>query len=241
MNYPLHIAICDDSPEDIANLQALLNKSAMPVICKHFSCGEDFLLSFKAMQYDLIFMDIYMKKLQGIETVKQIRDIDETVMIAFTTTSAEHTLESYRLGVLKYLEKPLTLKAIKETLSLALLQSKSRSSIVLPLCGPNKEMPLDGIFYFEQHDHIVEVHTVRGIYPTRQNVKLSEIELQLPSPPFIRCHHSYIVNLRYVQKLDEELKVFILKNGNSAYIRRGDLTKAKYAYEAYLFETTRGE
>jgi len=70
------------------------------------------------VRFDLIFMDIYLDGLSGVETVWRGRERDEFVPAAFTTSSLDFALDSYRLNVEKYLEKPVSQKAVDEILAL---------------------------------------------------------------------------------------------------------------------------
>ncbi|MEG1269653.1 MAG: response regulator, partial [Oscillospiraceae bacterium] len=102
-----------------------IEKSGIPASCTTFESGEAFLQDYRAEKYDLIFMDIYMARITEIETVTAIREIDGAVPIAFVTTSTDHTLKSYRLEALKYIEKPVKKKAVQELLSLAQLKKEN--------------------------------------------------------------------------------------------------------------------
>ena len=237
----LRIAICEDFEEDARRLLNCIEQSSIKTSCRLFSSGEDFLTSFAAGQFDMIFMDIYMSGITGVEAVRKIREIDENTVIAFTTTSLDHTLDGYRLGVLKYIEKPAAQKDIDEVLEMAFMKRKSTAYISLLIDGMQKEIPLNSILYFEHHNHAVTINLTYGVLRASQSVKLKDIESKLPSPPFLRCHHSYIANIKYVQSLDKELKTFNMKNGGKVYIRRQDFKKAAEAYENYLFQTVRGD
>lgn len=240
MKNPLHIAICDDSLSDAARLRTFVEQSGIAAVCEIFESGEKLLHSFCGATYDIIFMDIYMKGLRGTQAVEQIRVLDETVLIAFTTISTDHALESYRLNALKYIEKPVTLEPVLALLEFAMMMRRTRPSITLLIGGRDKEIFLDDILYIEQSNLTALINTQDGVYRTSQSVKLDHIEAKLSSPSFIRCHHSFIVNLRYVEGLNQELMLFMMNNGDKAYIRRGDLKRAKDAYETYLFASTRG-
>jgi DNA-binding LytR/AlgR family response regulator len=241
MDKILQIAICEDFAADAEHLLYCIKQSSIETNCRLFSKGEDFLASFTAGRFDVIFMDIYMNGITGVEVVRRIRETDENTVIAFTTTSLDHTLDSYRLGVLKYIEKPATQKDTDETLEMALLKHKSAAYISLLADGIQKEIPLDSILYFEHQNHAVTVNLTYGVLRTSQTVKLKDIEAKLPSPPFLRCHHSYIANIKYVQSLDRELRTFTMKNGGKVYIRRQDLKKAAEAYENHLFQMARSD
>lgn len=239
MENPLRIALCEDLDTDATLLLDLIRQSGFPSKIERFSSGEELLRSFTAGRYDLIFMDIFMNGIRGIEAVEVIRKTDEEVVIAFTTASLDYTLESYRLGALKYLEKPVTMDSVKETLKLALMNRKPRASINILTGGKYIDILLDSIHYFEQRDHVVEVHMSSGILRTSQTVRMTDIEKRIPSPPFVRCHHSFIVNLNFVCKVDMDYHFFVMKNGERAHIRHNLLKKMKAVHEDYMFSETR--
>ena len=122
---PLNLAICDDLPEEREALLALLEQAPIATNCTQFGSSEELLEAFRPGKFDLLLMDIYMDGMTGVEAVQKIRETDEAIPIAFTTTSTEHTLESYRLSVLKYLEKPVRQKDLNDLLHLVKLQRDS--------------------------------------------------------------------------------------------------------------------
>ncbi len=221
----LQVAVCDDNPKDLAALDGLIKKSGIAAKRHTFSSGEDFLAAFRAGRYDLIFMDIYMKGMRGIETVAAIRKADENVVIAFVTTSPDFKAESYSLDAMKYIEKPVTEKAVLSTLELARSIRQSRPTISISEAGGEvTAVYLNSIIYIEQRNHVLEIHTAERVITTSQSVKMNEIEKRLPKPPFTRCHRSYIVNLDHVQTAKMEGYCFYMKNGDRADIRRGGFT-----------------
>ncbi len=240
METPLNIAVYEDNPKDAQRLLRCITDSGISSECKVFSTGEALLAGFTAGRYDLVFLDIYLGEIQqGIDIAAKIRETDTAVTLAFTTTSTEHTLESYRLKAYAYLEKPVRPADVWEVLEQTQSKRRNAPSVKLLIEGTYRVTPLDSIIYFEQKNHAVLVNTLTGVLRTSQTVKLSDIEPQLPDS-FIRCHHSYIANLRYVKALDQELKIFLMQNGDTVYIRRPSLGKAVKAYESRLFAAARG-
>lgn len=237
----LQVAICEDLKEDADRLLDLVKNCGIPSACVAFSSAESFLSHFTPGQFDLIFFDIYLGGMSGVTAAKKIREIDESVTIAFTTTSLEHTLESYRIGAVKYLEKKVKGQEVRETLELAWGKRKAVSKIFIPVEGKSQSISLDTILYMEQQNHRVKVNTISGLICSSQTIKLSDLATMLPCPPFFRCHYSFIVNLHYVRDLDCELRLFTMKDGGKAYIRRQDLGRAKKAYEEELFRSVREE
>lgn len=249
--YALQIAIFEDSAADAALLVELIEKSGIRSEWETFESEETFLRSFRAGRYDLVFLDIYVagagggSVAAGIHLAEQIRETDRYVTLAFITVSPAHTLESYRLGAIKYLEKSgkdweLMAGDVKETLEFALVKRKTRAVIALWMAGgKHMDVPLDDIQYFEQQGHVVAVHTYSSdVLLTSQSVKLNEIENRLPSPPFLRCHRSYIVNLSYALSVDREAHAYIMKSGDIVYIRRGGLRKYDEALKLCALENT---
>lgn len=240
MENDLRIAICEDSDDDALLLQSYAERCGIPLLCERFESGEALLNSFCVGRYDLIFMDIYMKGMDGIKVAETIRETDRNVMIAFITVSRDHTLEGYRLKAPVYLEKG-TMKAedVKDALELALGKRNARASIILLIGGRQTSVPLDSIHFFEQQDHTVKVHTSFGILQTSQTVRMNDIESRLPSPPFYRCYHSFIVNMEYTRKVDMDFFFFVMHNGDNVLIRQRIAGKMKKAFEAYHAGRTR--
>ncbi len=224
----LHIAICEDLQDDAINLKNYIKKTGLKCDLAIFESSEKLLDSFFPGKYDIIFMDIYLNNTNtadGIEAVRTIRESDTNVLIAFTTSSCEHALDSYRLGAIKYIEKPVIFENIKEVLELSIAKKKNLPTLRFKIKGGGyADIHTDMIMYFEQKQHMIEIHLTDHILSTSQSVKMAEIEKSLSFPPFIRCHRSFIVNLNYVNKFDKKLNSFIMKNGDRVDMRRGGYT-----------------
>ncbi len=234
MTRPLKIALCEDKKEDMDLLYECIRQSKIITLCDAFSSCEKLLSAFAPGDYDLIFLDIYMDGMSGIDAASKIRQMDTSVMLVFTTTSLEHTLESYRLKAPIYIEKPVTFKEIQEALKLALEIHKTASYVSLLIDGIYQDIPMDSIIYFETNNHVVNLFLLSETIHASQTVKLSYIETLLPDT-FFRCHHSYIVNLKYVRQIDREFKTFLMQNGDKVHIKHQLFKKAVRVYEDFLF------
>lgn len=234
----LQAAVCEDDPTEQQNLLALIRQSGIPAQCSVFSSGEAFLASFQPGKFDLIFMDIYMGGLSGVDTVAEIRKSDASVPIAFATTSVDFALEGYRLGVLKYIEKPAEEKDVRELLELALLKRDHRPRLLLKIGGAEAGIPFERILYAEQQAHELLLHLTGGDL-LHAAERLDALEPRFSGRGFFRCHKSFLVNLAYVRSLDRELMVFTMQGGENVYIRRKSLAEARRAYESYLFRQAR--
>ena len=154
----LRIAVCEDSAIEQKRLIFLINGCGIPAVVSAFDSGEALLADFGRGKYDLIFMDIYMEGMTGIDAVTAIRKIDSHVPVAFATTSTEFALESYRLDALKYIEKPVQKKAVMELLELARFKKEQIPSLLLQISGKDVSIPFDQITYAEQMGHAVVFH-----------------------------------------------------------------------------------
>ena len=237
---PLRLAICDDLPEEREALLALLEQAPIATVCAQFASSEELLEAFRPGGFDLLLMDIYMDGMTGVEAVRKIREMDETIPIAFTTTSTEHTLESYRLSVLKYLEKPVRQKDINDLLRLVKLQRDSIPRLTIHQNGTVQKLPLSELLYLEQKGHHVMISRKDGSIVQLYG-KLSDLLPQLEGQPFFCPHKSYCVNLAFVRGINEEYQSYELADGNQVPISRANRSKARRAYEDFLFARTRGE
>jgi len=234
----LHAAVCEDNPSEQSKLLAILEKSEIPAETAVYCCGEDFLKEYRKGKFDLIFMDIYMDGLNGVEVVGRLREMGDDVPVAFITTSTDYALESYRLEALKYIEKPLKEKAVLELLEFARLKKEYTPRLLLKKSGREFSLPFERILYVEQRDHTLYLYLTGGEAVQIQE-RMDVIEPQFAGQPFFRCHKSYLVNLTHVAELDRELMVFVMKEGDNVHIRRESMSKARKAFEAYLFTAAR--
>ena len=135
----MKLAIVDDNKleqELIFNtLRTYEHERNISLDISSYSDGNSFLNTYVPGDFDLIFMDIYMEGMTGIDAVTAIRKIDSHVPVAFATTSTEFALESYRLDALKYIEKPVQKKAVMELLELARFKKEQIPSLLLQISG----------------------------------------------------------------------------------------------------------
>ena len=237
---PIRVAICDDLPGERDTLLDLLDRSPVETKSTLFGSGEELLEAFSPNTFDLLLMDIYMDGMTGVEAVQKIREMDDAIPIAFTTTSTEHTLESYRLSVLKYLEKPVRQKDINDLLHLVKLQRDSAPRLAIRQNGETQRLLLSELFYLEQKGHHVMLSRKDGSVLQLYG-KLSDLLPQLEGQPFFCPHKSYCVNLAFVRGINEEYQCYEMADGKMVPISRPNRSKAKRAWEDFLFARTRGE
>ncbi|MGN0483370.1 MAG: LytR/AlgR family response regulator transcription factor [Lachnospiraceae bacterium] len=221
----LRLAVCDDSVIEQAILKRLLEKllaeRKQECAVRTFSSGEDLMEAFENETFkpDIIFLDIYMGKANGIEVGKKIRKLNTQVEIVYSTTSMDFLMESYEVFALGYLVKPYQPEKIGKLLDYYIEKYFSFDSKVLNISfkGKTDLINYKDIVYIESSNRVVLIHTLsKG--DIRIYKKLDEIEEELNSIDFLRCHQSYIVNVHQVDYVDET--DFVMKNKSIVPIRK---------------------
>jgi len=236
---PLRIAICEDTEPDLAALITLVENSNVSYQLDVFKNGEGFIDQFGKGQYDLVFLDVFMDELSGVETAEKIRELDTNVVIVFTTTSEDFTREGYRLNAYKYMIKPVIRADVEESLELAVIRRDRNLEASLEIISDGRavSIPFNDIEYVESRDSRSRIVTSSGEeYSTITS--LDSLETLLNPPRFLRSHRAFIVNLDHVDDIDED---FIMGDGNIVYIRVKDRRRIKNKYDDYVFSKIRSD
>jgi DNA-binding LytR/AlgR family response regulator len=234
VDVPLRVLVCEDQHEDARLLLNLIAASPVATVATHYSNAEDCFRDFYPGAFHVGFFDILLGDSSGIETARAVRERDPAIVLAFTTSSDEYTRESYGLGALKYLLKPVQAADINETLELATYKRRAAESVALPQNGTQVEVALDDILYFEQRRHDITAHTISTPVKISRGLSLDDLVKMLPSPPFFRCHRSYIVNFRNVRSIGTD---FVMRDGSLAHIRQRDYPACSSAFQEWLLAT----
>ncbi|MCL2030050.1 MAG: LytTR family DNA-binding domain-containing protein [Oscillospiraceae bacterium] len=244
MALPLKIAICEDIPQDAAQLKEWIGASGVPAEVSLFESGEAFLAARPSRRFHLVFMDIYLNGMSGVETARALRETDKRCQIVFITTSAAHALESYGVDAMQYLVKP---GGIGPEVIAALLGrvERLREKIAAEVCpvvsgGRRRDIPLGDILFAEVYDKQCHIHVLgeAGRETVVALMRLDELAALLPPPRFLRCHRSNIVNLEHVVRIRDD---FILSTGDLVYVRRGDRTKCEIALNEWHLAKAAGD
>lgn len=237
----MRIAIIDDIKTDRDYLFDMIKSgfedSGFPIHqITGFESGEEFLSSFEPDTYDLIFLDIYMKEINGIETAKQIRSLDAETRLVFISVSNDFASESYAVHADYYLRKPYGKKEFAQLLTrLNLLSLEKRRLFTLP---NGLSILLRSILYTSFSGHYVTIYRVsEPVLQIRCTQKEFERRL-LPYSGFVLCTKGMIANLNEVSKLNENY--FVMTNGDHVPISRRKYPEVKQAYSDFLIEKLRG-
>lgn len=174
-----------------------------------FNDASSFLFDFHK-QYDIIFTDIDMPKINGYDASKKIRSIDENVVLVFVTQLTQYAIKGYEVDASDYILKPIEYNSLKLKMKRFVKQVHKRNEDIIIVATSTNEkvtLKLSEIIYIESDDHLLKYKTKDNEYFSFGS--LNKLESKLSSL-FFRCHSSYLINLSYVKKLEQ--KSIYLKN-----------------------------
>ena len=204
----MNIAICDDNSEYINTLEQSLFKISksenVKIECDAYQSGEELIkaYNFNDERYDVIFLDMEMAQLNGIETAKRIRELDEHVIIVFVTSHTEYMRESFKCAPFRFLVKPVDDGEFDDVFcDICKKLSKHRNVLAFVENKTKVRLYCDDIIYFESQDHWVWLYTKERAYKICK--PLAELYKYLDKDMFCRVHKSFIINFTYVKSIKE--------------------------------------
>lgn len=166
------------------------------------------LLDAYARDADLMFLDIQLPDMLGIDAAKRIRNLDQKVMIIFVTNLSQYAIEGYSVNAFDYILKPVSYFSFSKKLERALrVLSYRSSSLMLNLKTKEggRRIPADSVTYISVFAHDLYIHTAAETFT--QWGTLSKYEALLKDAHFVRCSAGCLVNLKYVQGIRKEQAV----------------------------------
>jgi len=200
----LRIAVCDDENIICVNIENMLSKISNQlsenIEVAIFYSGEELINTILHGDYfDLIFQDIELQKLNGVEVGKIIRDdmSNETTQIVYISAKDSYAMELFQVRPLNFLIKPIQQEKIEEVIikTIKLIDLNNRFFEYKNGNG-NYKVPFKNILYFESDGrkiNIVFKNEVKSYYG-----KLTEVEKQLGKQDFIQIHKSFLINYNHV-------------------------------------------
>lgn len=200
-----NIAIVDDDANIRQQLQSYLKKYTEnfgeDFVVSEFSIPEAFLTNYKS-NYDVVFMDIDMPGMNGLQAAKRLRKLDEKVVLIFVTNLAQYAIKGYEVAATDFVVKPLEYTKFETKIARAIKLTDDRAkspSLLLRVEDKMVSIKMEDIRYVEVQGHNVYYHTSKDTYRIRGTLKESAAELD--SNEFFMCAKCYLVNLAYVESV----------------------------------------
>ncbi len=240
----MNIAIVDDLSSESDKLKDILNEYAainrLDFSLDIFKSGEEFLDNFSAFSYTIIFMDIYMQEMTGIETAKKVRETDTTSLIVFLTTSGDHMADAFSIHAYDYVEKPAAKEKLFHVMDDILHNHTTLFSNKL-------SFNTDGHDYIIPYPDIVSVETAKrnylniadisgAVYLTRMTFSTILKELGTDNR-FLQINRNILVNLEQIKSINEG--ICTLKSGSSFSVYSKKAKELEQKWQNYIFSNIR--
>lgn len=212
----MKLAIVEDTREHMERLQNFIeqyrSEHSEPLQVFTFSDGLKFLDAFKN-GFDIVFMDINMPYINGMETAKRLREIDKNTCLIFITEHSSYAVNGYEVSAFDFILKPVEYERLKEKLTKAIefVRKNDRGKLYIKNRDVFRMIKISDIHYIESEGHKVIYHYADENFEAWDS--LDEVEKRLPADCFARCGKSYVVNLAAVVSV----------NGNELTLVNGDV------------------
>ena len=216
----LTCAIVDDEPLALDLLESYVNKTPFLTLDGKYSSSVQAMKELPEKRVDLLFLDIQMPELNGLEFSKMV---DPHTRIVFSTAFEQYAIDGYKVNALDYLLKPISyvdfLQAANKAEEIESIFVKSDYKLV--------QIELKKILYVEGLKDYVKIYTEDSARPILSLMSMKSMEELLPASRFMRVHRSYIVQKEKIRVIDRGRIVF-----DKTYIPVSD--SYKQVFQAFL-------
>lgn len=228
----LHCAIVDDEPLALDLLESYIDKTSFLQLDGKFSSAVQAMKELPDKQIDLLFLDIQMPELNGLEFSKMV---PPHTRIVFTTAFEQYAIDGYRVNALDYLLKPISYVEFLQAANKALqwfersAKPEELESIYVKSDYKLVQIELKKILYIEGLKDYIKIYTEDNPRPVLSLMSMKSMEELLPPSRFMRIHRSFIVQKDKIRIVDRGRIVF-----DKTYIPVSD--SYKQIFQAYLDE-----
>lgn len=235
------IAIVDDLESDREklrrDLEAFFNNTSHEIDCRLFSSAEAFLNS--EFNAQIVFLDICMEGMNGVDLAKMLREKDEKLLIVFLSTSSDYAFDAFPVHPFDYLVKPYQKENLTRVLQETLrVMGVADPKVEIRFSRAAQQIPLRLIISAVAQGHSVEIAII-GSKPVRSIMRFSEVEALLCKDyRFLQCNRGVIVNMDHVLSLNGD--VLLMKNGTSFSLRTRNRRELVAQFMQYQISRLKG-
>ena len=210
----LKCALVDDEPLALTLIESYINKTPFLELCGKYNSAVAVVEDIKGKDIDLLFLDIQMPTLNGLELSEML---PRNLRIVFTTAFDQYAIDGFKANALDYLLKPICynefLKAAHKALEWFEMKYRTNTTdendfIYVKSDYKLIQVKLDNILYIEGLKDYLKIYLEGETHPILTLNSMKSMEEHLPSPRFMRVHRSYIVQMNKIKTLDKGQIVF---------------------------------
>lgn len=235
-----HIIICDDDElfaNEIKNMIFEIGLGNEGALFTYYSSGEQLIYSLDRQdKCDLLIMDMQMKKYDGHETAKYFRKYFPDSLLVYCSGIVKPTVESFNALPFRYLIKDYSLKKMKSELIVVIEEMKKRKDVIKIEAKQGNDTVLlktDDILFIENYRYGSIIHVIENSEEVNRkfttNKKLQTLMKELEKEGFQYAHNSYVVNLKYVVRLQNNTELRLI-NGEILGISRSKIKDFKLSF-----------
>ena len=207
----------DDDPSALKILQNYAKKTSTLSLLDCFTQPLEALEYLDQQAVDMVFVDIEMDELSGIEFIKIVKSkqLDSAPKFVITSAHDDYALQGYDLAVTDYLLKPAAYQRFLQSIEKVRKEKRNaqadslekeltvlRDYLFLRNNGKLIKLRHQDILYVQSDGHFVKVHLKEQSYPLMLSYKITQMEELLPASSFVRTHKRYIINLEHLAEMD---------------------------------------
>ena len=209
----LQLSVCDDEKVFRSDLRKILGTElelcGIDYHISEFTSGEELIAGLEKADCQILFLDIEMKGIDGVEAARRLRETKRQMEIVFVTSYADFVFQGYEVRALNYILKPYEPEKIAAVLRTALeaLDIEAEKYYVIDQRGGSIRVPLSSVYE-----------------------KLSDLETELPDT-FVRIHNRYLVHLKYLEAVRQNTAVV---DGEELPVSRSCKSGLSIAFAKYM-------
>jgi DNA-binding LytR/AlgR family response regulator len=211
----VNIAVCDDSIELLNELKKIIVKTfidnKVSIKLQLYNTGEKFLEAFKEETFDAVFLDVYLPGMNGFQIAEKMNRIRSNTHIIFITSNTELVYECFSYKPFYFIRKDMYEREILRVVPKLIKEMNQNKLLSFDLHQERVSVLLKDILYVKSDGHSVLLCTHGYAYVYKSTI--SSMEESLREYDFIRIHRKYLVNLRYMHRINVALDEVILSNG----------------------------
>lgn len=232
MGTKVEIAICDANALDRTMLCELIQQwmDAASMMCRFSQFDDGQALIYEVEDgscYDVIFMDMHLAPMSGLETARRLRRMNYTGAIVLQSNDMRGAINSYTVNASGYLLKPQSYDLLQRVLN-RILRMYRNDTYMVRFRSKTVHVPYCDIQYVESDNNCCRIHCADTVYTVYR--KLDDIQTELNNRVFLRCHQSFLVNMNYIREVDRQ---FELLDGTLIPIRQRGQRDIRMKYLAY--------
>lgn len=205
----MRIAYCEDEAAQAELVRAMIGQWAASrqttaeVVL--FESAEEFLFKNEDYPYNVVFLDIAMRQMNGVELARAIRRKDRKLPIAFLTADKTFAIEGYEVHAVRYLLKPVTMEKLCSLLDELLAEQENDTEDMVCITvgekGAVRKLAESSICYIEVLGHYTQLHLNDDSAVRIKESLAAVVEMLHRKELFVKCHRSFVANLSYVEQI----------------------------------------